>query len=98
MLNHEYTLLNERLDRKKYKDTRFFTFADTVTTINYSKTMQGHGWIGVRFQRKPDEEPSDFIIHIILNDQDARLQMLKTVIGTKFIARMFSSEMTQEKF
>ena len=36
MLDHEYTLLNERLDRKKYKDTRFFTFADTVTTINYS--------------------------------------------------------------
>ena len=90
MLNHEYTLLNERLDRKKYKDTRFFTFADTVTTINYSKTMQGHGWIGVRFQRKPDEEPSDFIIHIILNDQDARLQQETVgVIGTNLLHACF---------
>mgnify|MGYP001340985295 CR=1 FL=1 len=90
MLNHEYTLLNERLDRKKYKDTKFFTFADTVTTINYSKTMQGHGWIGVRFQRKPDEKPSDFIIHIILNDQDARLQQETVgVIGTNLLHACF---------
>ena len=90
MLDHEYTLLNERLDRKKYKDTRFFTFADTVTTINYSKTMQGHGWIGVRFQREPDEKPSDFIIHVILNDQDARLQQETVgIIGTNLLHACF---------
>ena len=42
MLDHEYNLLNERLNRKNYQKTRFFTFSNTVTTINYSKTMQGH--------------------------------------------------------
>ena len=90
MLNHEYALLNERLDRNRYKDTRFFTFADTVTTINYSKTMQGHGWIGVRFQRDPDEKPSDFIIHVILNDQDAKLQQETVgIIGTNLLHACF---------
>ena len=74
MLNQEFNLLNERLNKKDHADKRFFTYADTISTINYSKTMQGHGWIGVRFQRKPDELPSDFIIHIQLHDQDAKLQ------------------------
>ena len=97
MLNHEYTLLNERLDRKKYKDTRFFTFADTVTTINYSKTMQGHGWIGVRFQREPEEKPSDFIIHVILKDQDARLQQETVgIIGTNLLHGCFNENDPRE--
>ena len=61
MLNHEYKLLNERLDRKDHKDTRFFAFADTISTINYDKSIQGHGWIGIRFQRTAEEKPSDFI-------------------------------------
>ena len=72
MLHHEYQLLDERLDRSKHKDTRFFTYADTVATINYSKTKQGHGWIGLRFQKSSNEQPSDFIIHVILNDQDSK--------------------------
>ncbi len=46
MLDKEYDLLEERLDRNNFKQTRYFTFADTVTTINYDKTKQGHGWIG----------------------------------------------------
>ena len=74
MLEHEYSLLEERLDKNKYKNTRFFAYADTVTTINYNKTSKGHGWIGLRFQRKKDELPSDFIFHVDLHDQDAKLQ------------------------
>ena len=74
MLDHEYKLLDERLERTKHKETRFFTYADTISTINYSKTKQAHGWIGFRFQRSHIEKPSNFIIHVILNDQDAKLQ------------------------
>ena len=48
MLRHEYDLLEKRLDRSEHLDTRFFAFADTLTTINYEKTIKGHGWIGVR--------------------------------------------------
>ena len=91
MLDHEYNLLEERLDKKKHKETRLFTFADTITTINYAKTIQGHGWIGLRFQKDSSEKPSDFIIHVILHDQDAKLQQETIgVIGTNLLHACFN--------
>ena len=97
MLDHEYNLLNERLDRTKHKKTRFFTYADTISTINYTKTTRGHGWIGLRFQKDPKENPSDFIIHVILHDQDAKLQQ-ETVgtIGTNILHACFNEEDPKE--
>src|SRR5690554_4331078 len=38
MLDHEFSLLTERLKSEKYQNKRFFAFADTVTTLNFSKT------------------------------------------------------------
>ena len=97
MLDHEYQLLDERLDRKKYSKSKFFTYADTISTINYSKTLKGHGWIGVRFQSDPKEKPSDFIIHIILNDQDAKLQQESIgIIGTNILHACFNEKDPKE--
>ena len=97
MLAHEYQLLDERLDRKKYSKSKFFTYADTISTINYSKTLKGHGWIGVRFQNDPKEKPSDFIIHIILNDQDAKLQQETIgIIGTNILHACFNEKDPKE--
>jgi hypothetical protein len=91
ILDHEYQLLDERLNRSNHKNTKFFTYADTVSTINYSKTIQGHGWIGLRFQRAADENPSDFIIHVILHDQDAKLQQETIgIIGTNILHACFN--------
>ena len=91
MLDHEYKLLDERLERKNHQHTKFFTYADTITTINYSKTIGGHGWIGIRFQHSSDENPSDFIIHVILNDQDAKLQQETIgIIGTNLMHSCFT--------
>ena len=91
MLDHEYDLLEERLDRKNHINTKFFTYADTVSTVNYSKTVQGFGWIGLRFQRTPDEKPSDFILHVKLNDQDAKLQQETVgIIGTNLLHACFT--------
>jgi hypothetical protein len=91
MLDKEYDLLEERLDRKNYKNVRFFAFADTVATINFDKTIKGHGWIGLRFQLKDNQKPSDFIIHIDLNDQDAKLQQETIgVIGTNLLHACFT--------
>ena len=97
MLDHEYNLLNERLDRKYHKNTKFFTYADTITTTNYSKTIQGHGWIGVRFQSSPNQIPSDFIVHVILHDQDSKLQQ-ETVgtIGTNILHACFNENDPKE--
>ena len=71
MLNKEYSLLEQRLGIKMGFDKCFFAFANTVTTINYQKTSQGHGWIGIRFQIKPQTPPNDIIIHVKLHDRDA---------------------------
>lgn len=77
MLNKEYYLIDERIPREKNPSKKFFAFANTVTTINYQKTFKGHGWMGMRFQRHANEEPSDIIIHIKLHDNDAGTQQSK---------------------
>ena len=97
MLEHEYYLLNERLDRKDHPNTKFFIYADTISTTNYSKTTQGHGWIGVRFQTSANEKPSDFIIHILLHDQDAKIQQETIgIIGTNILHACFNENDPKE--
>src|SRR6476661_4916445 len=53
MLDHEFQLLGDRLSGTKYETKTFFSFADTVTTLNYSKTNDPHGWLGIKFQLQP---------------------------------------------
>jgi hypothetical protein len=73
MLNHEYTLMVQRL-RAHRPDQCFFAFADTISTINFMRTYRGHGWMGLRFQLSADREPNDLILHVHLQDPNARLQ------------------------
>ena len=97
MLDQEYGLLEERLNRKDHKDTRYFVFADTVTTINYDKTVNGHGWIGLRFQLDPTKKPNDFLIHVRLKDQEARLQQETIgIIGTNLMYGCFNESDPKE--
>lgn len=74
MLDHEYGLIEERLDRNNHQDTRYFAFANTIATINFAKTSKGHGWIGFRFQHDAQAEPSEVFIHVKLLENDAKLQ------------------------
>ncbi|KAB2814459.1 TonB-dependent receptor [Phaeocystidibacter luteus] len=74
MLDHEYGLITERLDREKHPDKRFFAFANTVATINFAKTFKGHGWLGLRFQTSPEKEPNEIIIHIRMHENEAKYQ------------------------
>ncbi len=74
MLKKEHEELISVLSTKKERDTRFFAFADTVETINFNKTNQGHGWLGVRFQLTPYTEPNEVIIHVNLKENDTLLQ------------------------
>ena len=73
MLDKEMELLNVRLPNK-IKNTRFFSFANTVETLNYMRTNRGHGWIGCKFQLTPESEPNECVFHVILKDQDANWQ------------------------
>jgi hypothetical protein len=80
MLDHEYQLLLARLAKVRGANTRFFVFADTVATRNYQGTNEQHGWLGVRFQADPLDQPSQILLHINLGDPTAQLQ--QQAIGT----------------
>ena len=73
MLNREYKLLNVRLTDIAAERT-FFAFADTVSALNYQKTNDPHGWIGLRFQLEPNGQPNDVVIHVRMKDNDNVLQ------------------------
>ena len=90
MIEKEYGLLEDRLDRKQHKDTKFFAFANTMTTINHEKTMQGHGWMGIRFQLDAKKEANNVILHVRLNDADAKLQQETIgIIGANLVYACF---------
>ncbi|CAM1333651.1 TonB-dependent receptor [Tenacibaculum aestuariivivum] len=74
MLKHEMDLIEERLDRQKHPDKLFFSYANTVATINFSKKFKGHGWIGIRFQLDPLEDYNEIILHLRFKETDARQQ------------------------
>lgn len=74
MLDTEYALNLERLSGTRGDNTSFFAFADTVTTRNYAGTNECHGWMGVKFQAQPRDEPSQVIVHVRLLDQEAQSQ------------------------
>lgn len=74
MLNHEYNLIIERLDREKHPTKRFFAFANTMATIDFQKKTVGHGWMGLKFQVAPNREPNTVVVHIRLHENEASLQ------------------------
>ena len=97
MLDKEYHLLSKRLNHRA-DETRFFAFANTVETINYQKTNEGHGWIGVRFQLTPFAEPNDCIIHVALKDPDMFWQQeVLGKIGVNLIYGCFNHFADPEK-
>lgn len=74
MLSHEMGLIEERIDRKKHPNKLFFSFANTVATIDFTKKYKGHGWVGIRYQTKPKEAYNEIILHLRFHQNDARLQ------------------------
>tara|TARA_R110002124_G_scaffold88041_1_gene226243 strand:- start:10338 stop:11801 length:1464 start_codon:yes stop_codon:yes gene_type:complete len=90
MLSHEIDLIEERLSRKKHPDKLFFSYANTVATINFSKKFKGHGWVGVRFQLDPLEDYNEIVLHLRFKETDARLQQETLgVLGVNLIYGAF---------
>ncbi|MFY7670727.1 TonB-dependent receptor [Tenacibaculum sp. MEBiC06402] len=74
MLKHEMNLIEDRLDRQKHPEKLFFSYANTVATINFTKKFKGHGWVGIRFQLDPLEDYNEIIVHLRFKETEARLQ------------------------
>src|SRR5688572_19386058 len=98
MLEQEYGQLVQRLDAARGEAKRFFAFADTVATCSYGRKEHGRGWMGVRFQARPREEPSQIIIHAHLFDSTAtREQEALGILGVNLIhAAFFKRENTAQ--
>ena len=74
MLRYEVALIEERLSRENNPERKFFSYANTVTTINFDKSMKGHGWVGLRFQLDEKEDYNEIVFHVKFNENDATLQ------------------------
>lgn len=80
MLNHETDLIEKRISRSKHPNKLFFTYANTVATIDFAKRYKGHGWVGIKYQLKPKTEYNKIVLHIRFKENDARLQ--QNTLGT----------------
>lgn len=74
MLSHEVQLIEQRLKRDKHPNKMFFSYANTVATIDFAKQFKGHGWVGIKYQLEPEEEYNEIILHIRFKETDAKLQ------------------------
>lgn len=91
MLSHEMHLMEERISRDENPDKLFFTYANTVATIDFSKRYKGHGWVGLRFQLDPTQKEFDeIILHVRFKQNEARLQQETLgIIGVNLIYGAF---------
>jgi len=90
MLDHEYSLLIERLDNKFGNERTFFVFADTVAARSFKQHNESHGWLGVRFQEETRGEPSQIIIHIrMLDESNVDQQEALGIVGVNLLYGAF---------
>ena len=90
MLDHEMKLLENRIPRSEHPNKMFFTYANTVTTIDFAKKFKGHGWMGIRFQTGPDKEFSKITLHVRFHQSEARFQQESLgIMGTNLIYGAF---------
>jgi hypothetical protein len=86
MLDHEYHLIVERLEKARGDNTAFFAFANTVATRSFTRHDEGHGWIGIRFQAAPRQPPSEIIVHVrLLDPEPVREQEALGILGVNLI-------------
>jgi hypothetical protein len=90
MLQYEFDLLLERLDKTRGGKSGFFVFANTVAARSFSRREEGRGWMGIRYQTAPRREPSEIIIHVrMLDKENAHQQEVLGVIGVNLIYGAF---------
>ncbi|QCX39355.1 TonB-dependent receptor [Aureibaculum algae] len=90
MLTHEIELMEDRLSRSKHPEKLFFSYANTVATIDFAKKFKGHGWVGIKFQLDPLEDYNEIVLHIRFKQNDARLQQETLgVLGVNLIFGAF---------
>jgi len=86
MLDHEYGLLTERLAPAQGDATRFFVLANTVAATSFSRHGEGLGWMGIRFQSRPNGPANDIVLHLRLLDLvNLQQQEVVGVVGVNLV-------------
>jgi hypothetical protein len=89
MLEKEYQHLSLTLPGK-HNESRFFAFCNTVESLNYHKTNQGQGWVGIRFQQHLNGPVNDIILHIKMHDNSHKSQQEALgILGVNLIHAAF---------
>lgn len=89
MLDAEYKNIAETLPGK-HTESRFFAFCNTVESLNYHKTNQGQGWVGIRFQLHLNGPVNDIILHINMHDNSHKAQQEAIgILGVNLIYSAF---------
>lgn len=98
MLQKEFDLLPERLEKTRGDNTHFFSFASTVATGSESQRFC-HGWVGLRFQIHPHSPISNVILHIRMLDRH-RLQQQEIlgILGVNLMFATFYNRQTPDDF
>lgn len=90
MIDYEAELIEQRLSRKKYPNKLFFSYANTVATIDWAKKYKGHGWLGIKFQREPKQEYSEIMLHVQFHENNASQQQISLgIMGVNLIYAAF---------
>ncbi|MBX3741697.1 MAG: TonB-dependent receptor [Akkermansiaceae bacterium] len=98
MLDLEFGLNLERLSEKRGDSTAFFAFADTVVARSFKGGNECHGWMGVKFQSRPNDEASQILIHVRMLDTEAALQQEALgVVGVNLLYGAFFLHHEPEK-
>ncbi|HND86514.1 MAG TPA: hypothetical protein PLU50_11925, partial [Pseudobdellovibrionaceae bacterium] len=99
MLDHEYSLLVQRLQKSRGDSTRFFAFANTVTTQPPNSNRPSHGWMGVRFQATPNGPTNEIILHVRMLDKYRLLQQEALgILGVNLIHTAFFCSQNEDDF
>jgi len=97
MLDHEWELMEERLKSNR-PDATFFVFADTIQAINYTRTIKGNGWLGLRFRLDPDGPVNEMVLHVKMLDTNNRMQQEAIgILGVNMIYACFYYAQDPEK-
>ncbi len=97
MLHKEYSLMEKRLAEQRGPNSHFFAFANTVVALNYQKTNEAHGWIGLRFQLRPGGPHNDVVIHVrMLDNENVLQQQALGIIGVNLIYGCFYYHLSAE--
>lgn len=98
MLETEFQHLQEILPVKN-RESRFFAFCNTVESLNYHKTNQGQGWVGMRFQLGLDAKPNTVILHIKMHDNSHKAQQEALgILGVNLVYACYFQSQSIDEF